>query len=86
MSNGAPHAPGQTQGRNLVLLTDGTGNEPRLKGESNILRLYKMLEQDDQQLAWYDPGVGTEGDPRAISDFGKAVTKFAGLLVGYGLK
>jgi uncharacterized protein (DUF2235 family) len=72
--------------RNIVLMTDGTGNEPKLRGESNVLRLYKMLTQDDHQLVWYDPGVGTEGDPRALTNVGKKVTKFAGLVVGYGLK
>ena len=86
MSDGLPADWGQAQGRNIVLMTDGTGNEPKLKGESNILRLYKMLVQDDDQLVWYDPGVGTEGDPRAITNIGKKVTKFAGLVVGYGLR
>lgn len=81
-----PEADSVLGGKNIVLLSDGTGNEPKLSGESNILRLYKMLVQDPQQLVWYDPGVGTEGDPRAITRIGRAVTKFAGQVVGYGLK
>ena len=72
--------------KNIVLLSDGTGNEPKLTGESNVLRLYKMLVKDDEHLVWYDPGVGTEGDPRAITSLGKAITKLSGLIFGYGLK
>ena len=44
--------------RKLIICLDGTGNEVE-KNESNILRLYKCLKHDENQLVYYEPGVGT---------------------------
>lgn len=48
--------------KTLVLLFDGTGNFFR-KENTNIIRLFEALEHDepDQQLLYYQPGVGTNG-------------------------
>ena len=75
-----------SRSRNIVLLSDGTGNEPKLSGDSNVLRLYEILVQDDRQLVWYDPGVGTQEDPRALTELGRKAIRFAGQVAGYGLK
>ncbi|RSL17698.1 uncharacterized protein (DUF2235 family) [Edaphobacter aggregans] len=46
---------------------DGTGNEfaakDSLDGNSNVVKLYTALRLDNQQVAYYHPGVGTLGDP-----------------------
>ena len=49
-------------GRNLILLSDGTGNSARALSKSNVWRLYQALDLGDgQQIAFYDAGVGTSG-------------------------
>lgn len=72
--------------KNIVILSDGTGNEPKAKGNTNVMRLFDMLEQNDEQLVWYDPGVGTRGSAKALTAIGRSTTKIAGLAFGYGLK
>ena len=47
--------------KNLVLLSDGTGQRGGVGYETNIWRLYKTLVVDDErQLVYYDDGVGSE--------------------------
>lgn len=70
--------------RKLIVCFDGTGNEIE-KNESNILRLYKCLKHDEQQLVYYEPGVGTLSTrPFARSSFGK-IKLALGLAAGLGL-
>lgn len=46
--------------RNIVILLDGTSNQ--ISGDrTNVLRLYGSLERSDNQLVFYQPGVGTFG-------------------------
>ena len=71
--------------RNLVVCLDGTGNQPET-GFTNVARLFDVAEKSPRQLVYYDPGVGTLGAPAAISPWGKALTQFAGLVAGYGIK
>ena len=48
--------------RNIVLLSDGTGNSAAKLNKTNIWELYQALDLgDDDQLAIYDDGVGTSG-------------------------
>ena len=44
--------------RNIVICFDGTGNE---YGEmnTNVVHTFEAIERDGQQVAFYDPGVGT---------------------------
>lgn len=47
-------------GRNIVLLSDGTGNSAKAFNKTNVWRLYKALDLGaGDQLAFYDDGVGT---------------------------
>ena len=49
-------------GRNIILLSDGTGNSAATATKTNVWRLYKALRlRPDKQLAAYDDGVGTSG-------------------------
>lgn len=50
--------------RRLVVCCDGTWNTPgQMQGDvpapTNVVRLYNALEQNDDQLCYYHPGVGT---------------------------
>jgi uncharacterized protein (DUF2235 family) len=71
--------------RNLVLCLDGTSNEPE-HGATNVTRIYQIAQKDDRQLVYYDPGVGTMGARGAVTPLGKALTRTAGMVAGYGIK
>src|SRR5215813_3360242 len=47
--------------KNIVLLSDGTGNSSAKLFKTNVWRLYQALDLSDgtRQVAFYDDGVGT---------------------------
>ncbi|MCG6907438.1 MAG: DUF2235 domain-containing protein [Desulfobacteraceae bacterium] len=48
--------------RNIILLSDGTGNSAAKTFKTNVWRLYKALDlTSGTQIALYDDGVGTSG-------------------------
>lgn len=56
------HGAAPTGARNIVLLSDGTGNSAAKINKTNVWRLYQALElRGGDQLACYDDGVGTSG-------------------------
>ena len=70
--------------RKLIVCLDGTGNKVEER-ESNILRLYKCLKHDNDQLIHYESGVGTNTtrpleDPRF-----ETAMMVMGLIFGTGL-
>jgi len=71
--------------RNLVICLDGTSNEPE-QGATNVGRIYDAAVKDDTQLVYYDPGVGTMGARAAVTPLGRALTRIAGLIAGYGIR
>lgn len=48
--------------KNIVICFDGTGNQIRASGNTNVVRGYDMMVHDltDRQISYYDPGVGTD--------------------------
>ena len=46
--------------KNIVICCDGTGNEYG-RNNTNVVDTYVLVEKDERQVAWYDPGVGTGG-------------------------
>ncbi len=74
--------------KNIVVLSDGTGNELKTKGNTNVVRLFALMTRGapSSQVMFYDPGVGTMGAQGALTGVGRSVTKFMGLAFGYGLK
>ena len=46
--------------KNIVICCDGTGNEFG-RNNTNVVLAYMLAEKDEQQAAYYDPGVGTGG-------------------------
>lgn len=81
------------QGRNLVILCDGTGNElgGALSAEvsdiriSNVLKLYRIAEKGKRQLVYYTPGVGTIGRVDWLYRWKQRFLGVLGLATGYGL-
>lgn len=76
-------------GKNIVLLCDGTANQVTIYSQTNVLRLARLLQKGDgaggRQVVFYDPGLGTEGSPGALTWFGRAITRGLGLAFGFGL-
>jgi uncharacterized protein (DUF2235 family) len=70
--------------KNIVICCDGTSNEFGRRN-TNVVRLFQMLERDAGQIAFYDPGLGTLGAVGAFSRLGQWWTKVLGLALGYGL-
>ena len=70
--------------RNIVILLDGTSNEIA-SDRTNILRLFGTLRRSEEQIVYYDPGVGTFGaDDAWLQSYRKAV-EIWGLATGWGL-
>lgn len=74
--------------RNLVICLDGTGAQPRAAGDTNVVRLYSMLDLSDPetQIAYYDPGVGTFASAGAWTRAARWWSRVRGLAFGTGLK
>ncbi|TVS08717.1 MAG: DUF2235 domain-containing protein [Gammaproteobacteria bacterium] len=65
----------QLAGRNLIVLSDGTGNSGGVTRDTNVWRLYKTIDRHHapvEQLVRYDDGVGTD-DWRVAKILGGAV-------------
>ncbi|TFK20327.1 WD40 repeat-like protein [Coprinopsis marcescibilis] len=54
----------QKNGRNLIICIDGTANQFGKKN-TNVIELYNLLKKDigDEQLTWYNSGIGTYARP-----------------------
>ena len=72
----------------IAVFLDGTGNQLKAKGSTNVVRLYEMLDLSDpsRQIAYYDPGVGTFSAAGAWTPLGQQISKLAGLAFGLGLR
>ncbi len=70
-------------GKNIIICCDGTGNEYG-KNNTNVVNMYTPIIRNTDQMAYYDPGVGT------FSVFGRTMGKKVGTLLGnafgYGLQ
>lgn len=70
--------------KNIVLCCDGTGNEYG-DANTNVVKLYSVLQKNDPQIAYYDPGVGTFSAPAALTAPAKKITRLLGMGFGYGI-
>ena len=71
--------------KKIVILLDGTSNEISTKKRTNVLRLYGCLLKRDDQLVYYDPGVGTIGDENLWLSAWRRVQEVWGMATGWGL-
>lgn len=47
--------------KKIIICSDGTGNKGGETGNTNVFRLYRMLDLSEKdQIAFYDDGIGTE--------------------------
>jgi uncharacterized protein (DUF2235 family)/acyl carrier protein len=70
-------------GKNIIICCDGTGNEYG-RNNTNVVSAFQALTRDEDQIAFYDPGVGTFD--ALGKTFGKKVGKLLGAGFGYGLR
>lgn len=73
--------------KNLVLCCDGTANE-FARDRTNVVKLFYCLDHSDpaKQVSYYHPGPGTMEPPGALTGVAKAITRFLGQAIGYGLE
>jgi uncharacterized protein (DUF2235 family) len=71
--------------RKIVVCLDGTGNEVGDR-ETNVLKLYKTLTQDETQRAHYTLGVGTYDDQQLLGRPWQRIKGFLGMAFGLGLE
>ncbi|MGZ0187730.1 MAG: DUF2235 domain-containing protein [Alphaproteobacteria bacterium] len=65
--------------KNIVILSDGTGNGAAKANKTNVWRLFQTLQKDlpDKQVVFYDDGVGADFNPRVAA---------IGGIFGFGLR
>lgn len=70
--------------KNIVICCDGTGNE--VEGDlSNVLKLYRIADQNDDQRVFYDPGIGTIGRSNPWRRLRQKIAGVWGMVTGAGL-
>src|SRR5262245_44219444 len=70
--------------KSIVLCCDGTNNQFSAD-DTNVLRMYRVTSKiPDQQIAFYDPGVGTMSDSSYHTQLGKLWSMLKGLAFGTG--
>ena len=74
--------------KNIVICLDGTNNQLKAAVNTNVVRVFEMLDlkDPDRQVGYYDPGVGTFASPAAWTPVARTVSRYAGLLFGAGLR
>ena len=69
--------------KNIVVLSDGTGQVGGKGHDSNVYKLFRMLEdRTDEQIVFYDQGLGTDNHLVAGNAFGMGFS--TNLLQCYG--
>ena len=60
--------------KNIIILSDGTGQEGGRGHDTNVYKLFRMLEdRTERQIVFYDQGLGTDGDRVGGMAFGKGI-------------
>jgi Uncharacterized alpha/beta hydrolase domain (DUF2235) len=80
--------PATSPSRNLILCCDGTGNIWGNGHDTNVVKLVRLLEKDDHQLVYYDPGVGTTDNFPSVglrNRLKENVRRLVGLALAAGL-
>lgn len=70
--------------KNIVICLDGTGNQIE-ENLSNVLKLYRAVEKNDEQVVFYDQGVGTLGRRYTWGWLLQEFKNVLGLAFGLGL-
>lgn len=74
--------------RNLVVCCDGTGNIWGNDCDTNVVKLVRIIQKNEQQILFYDPGVGTSDTYPSIGKISRAKARakeIVGLAIGGGI-
>lgn len=72
--------------RNIVLCCDGTSNQFSTDRTSVIKLFHTLVKDDDRQLVYYHPGIGTRAPSGVGTKTGSWLGRTAGLAFGYRLQ
>ena len=76
--------------KRIIVCLDGTGNEVKARGVTNVFKIAELAELDDPdhpQVLYYGPGVGTVSAPGAWTQAAQWVSKFiGGQALGHGMR
>lgn len=70
--------------KKIVICCDGTGNEIK-ENQSNVLKFYRVLKESKNQIAFYNPGIGTISNSGSWASLKNKSKGVFGLVTGYGL-
>ncbi len=63
-------------GKNIVVFSDGTGQKGGVNNNTNIYKLFNMVEdRTKKQITYYDPGLGTDWKKITGNVFGRGFSK-----------
>ncbi|WP_041864900.1 DUF2235 domain-containing protein [Sphingomonas sp. MM-1] len=81
--------------KNIVIFSDGTGQDGGVRPEQRLSNIYKMYRAarpgpDSQidprlQVAFYDPGLGTDTSATGITSIRRGITKLLSSVTGRGI-
>lgn len=74
------------QGKKIIICCDGTGNKPSNGEASNVYDLVELLEEKEDQIVFYDTGLGTEYAPGKQTGMAKFINRTYGLAFAVGLQ
>lgn len=63
-------------GKNIIIFSDGTGQKGGVGSNTNVYKLFNIIEdRTNRQIAYYDPGLGTDWRKITGSLFGRGFSK-----------
>lgn len=81
--------------RNIVVFSDGTGQDGGVRPDQRLSNVYKLFRaarvgpdssiDPADQIAFYDPGLGTEDDVHGFTRLRRTLQKLAGSITGRGI-
>jgi hypothetical protein len=81
--------------KNIVVFSDGTGQDGAVRLDARLSNIYKLFRASRigaesaidpaKQIAFYDPGLGTDSDSRGFGRIGKTLYKWAASVAGRGI-
>lgn len=93
-SDGGLVAP-RSGGRNIVIFSDGTGQDGGVRADQRLSNIYKMYRaarvgpdnniDPGEQVVFYDPGLGTETSAVGLTGIRRAITKLISSVTGRGI-
>jgi hypothetical protein len=88
-------APPQVAPKNIVIFSDGTGQDGGVRPEQRFSNIYKMYRaarvgpdnniDPCEQVAFYDPGLGTDTSATGLTSIRRKVTKILSSATGRGI-